>query len=52
MTFFQEQATEKLLNIEYTKRRNMENYGHIGNYSHKISMSHCKMPDAGISYKA
>lgn len=30
MTFFQEKATEKLLNIEYAKKRDMENHGHIG----------------------
>ena len=52
MTFFQEQATEKLLNIENTKRRDVENYGHIGNYGHKISMSYCKMQYARIFYKA
>lgn len=30
MTFFQEQTTEKLLNIDNAKGSNKENYGHIG----------------------
>lgn len=30
MTFFQEQATEKLLKIQYAKRKDMENHGYIG----------------------